>query len=245
MKRKHVQKSLCGLLWLFLWQGAVMLVHNSLLLPGPLDTFRALWRLAGTGEFYVDIGMTLLRITGGFACAVLTGTALGFLCHFSSLADAFLSPARTVIRSTPVASFIVLLWLWFTKGMVPALVSFLMVVPVVWTGVQEGLKSTDPLLIEMARAYRLHRVQKLKDIYFPSVRTHFSAAVFTGMGFAWKSGISAEVIAVPLRAIGSGIHDAKIYLNTDELFAWTSVVIIMSVLLEMCLRRLMKREKGK
>ena len=44
--------------------------------------------------------------------------------------------------------------------------------------------------------------------------------------------IAAEVLGRPARAIGSQIYDSKIYLETPDLFAWTLVVILLSVLLE-------------
>lgn len=237
--------ALCVLFWLAVWQGAALLAGSALLLPGPLDTARALLHLGATEVFWQSVGMTLLRVLLGYLLAVAAGTLLGFACHFSFVADALLSPVRTVVRCTPVASFIVLLWLWLSKDAVPAFVSALMVIPVMWTGVQEGLKGTDPKLLEMARAYKFSRFAKFRDIYLPSLRTHFSAACSTGLGFAWKSGISAEVIAVPLRAMGTGIHDAKIYLETDTLFAWTAAVIVLSVLLEKGLRALSGKGRAK
>ena len=52
------------------------------------------------------------------------------------------------------------------------------------------------------------------------------------MGLAWKAGIAAEVLAHAANSIGGQIYDAKIYIETADLFAWTAVVILMSVLLE-------------
>lgn len=242
MKRK-LAALLSVLFWLIVWEGASLFTGSTLLLPGPVDTFQTLVRLCATAVFWQSVGMTLLRVILGFVLAVIVGTAMALLCTFWAPFEALFGPLRTVIRCTPVASFIVLLWLWFSKDAVPAFVSTLMVVPVIWTGVQEGLKAADPLLLEMSRAYRFPFLKKLRDLYFPSLRSHLAAACSTGLGFAWKSGISAEVIAVPLRAVGTGIHDAKVLLETDTLFAWTAAVILLSVLLEKGLRLI--TEKGR
>ncbi len=241
--KKRFAALLSVLFWLTVWEVASLFTGNTLLLPGPVDTFHALMRLCATAVFWQSIGMTLLRVLLGYVLAVLVGTGMALLCTFLSPMETLFGPLCTGIRCTPVASFIVLLWLWLSKDAVPAFVSALMVVPVIWTGVQEGLKAVDPLLLEMSRAYRFPFLKKLRDLYFPSLRSHFSAACLTGLGFAWKSGISAEVIAVPLRAIGTGIHDAKVLLETDTLFAWTAAVILLSVLLEKGLHLI--TEKGK
>ena len=160
------------------------------------------------------------------------------------LAETLLSPLRGVIRATPVSSFIILVLLWIQRGRVPAFISFLMVLPIVWTGVQQGLHATDPQLLEMARAYRFSRWKKLRYLYAPSVRPYFAAACMTGLGFAWKSGIAAEVIALPALSVGKNLYDAKIYLERADLFAWTLAVILLSLGLEALLKRAIGRIRG-
>jgi len=239
--KKALISVIAVLFWIGVWWGVSLLVDLPLLLPSPPDTVKRLWADLGTEVFWAQTGATLLRVLCGYALSVLLGTLLAFLCHFVRTADALLSPLRTVIRCTPVASVIILLWLWLDKNMIPAFISCLMVIPIVWGNVQEGLNAADPLLIEMGKAYHLTPAKMLRHIWFPSIRSHFAAACATGLGFAWKSGISAEVIAKPLRAIGSAVADAKVYLETDELFAQTLVVILISLLLEKLLVWLIRK----
>ena len=67
-----------------------------------------------------------------------------------------------------------------------------------------------------------------------------TAAVTTGVGFAWKSGIAGEVIAIPKDAIGTQLYDAKVYLETTDLFAWTVVIVVLSVLIEKLFTRIIQ-----
>ena len=53
--------------------------------------------------------------------------------------------------------------------------------------------------------------------------------------------MAAEVLCQPKLAIGTQLYYGKIYLETDRLFAWTAVVIVLSVLLERLLRRLLRQ----
>lgn len=238
---KYVRGGLVALIWLGVWQGLALIVRLPLLLPGPGDTLAALIRLAGTAPFWQSLGLTLLRVAAGYLCAVAAGILLAAGCWRLGWLEALLSPLRTVIRATPVTSFIILVLLWIAAGRVPVFISFLMVLPIVWTGVQEALKNVDRELEEMTWAYRFTKTRRLRYLYAPSVKPALTAACVTGLGFAWKSGIAAEVIAQPLFSVGKNLHDAKVYLETTELFAWTAAVILLSMGLEAVLKRLIRR----
>ena len=155
--------------------------------------------------------------------------------------DAFLSPLSRIIRSTPVASFIMLLFLFLTKERIPTVTSFLMVMPVVWSNVYEGITGTDVKLLEMAKVFRLSFPDTLRHIYIPAIMPFFMAAAKAGMGLAWKAGIAAEVLASPSLGIGTELYNAKIYLETADLFAWTAVIIAISVALERLFIKLLRR----
>ena len=235
---------LVSLFWLGVWYLAAHFVGLPLILPGPVDTVAALIGLVQTGDFWRSCGYTLLRVVAGFSAAVVLSALLGILCHFAPLAEVFLSPLRSIIKATPVTSFIILVLLWVSKGQVPAFISFLMVLPIIWGGVQGALGATDKNLLEMAAAYRFSLGKKLRWIYFPSVWPHFLASGMTGLGFAWKSGIAAEVIALPAFAIGMHLYNTKIYLERAELFAWTLTVILLSMALETALKKAVGRIRG-
>ena len=237
---KPVKTILIALCWLLLWQLAAMAVGSALLLPSPIVTAKALVRLGGTALFWETTGMTLLRVAAGFLLGMAAGTVLGILTALSRGADAFLGPLRSVVKATPVTSFIILVLLWLTTTLTPVFISFLMVMPIAWTNVREGIMAVDRQLIEMAEIFRLPRRARLKHIYLPSVAPQYLAACTTGFGFAWKSGVAAEVIARPALSIGKYLYESKLYLNTDELFAWTVAVILLSMVLERLLVRAIK-----
>ncbi len=244
--KKLLRHSLTGLFWLGAWWLIARAVGLPKLLPGPAETASALARLAVTEVFWRSVGMTMARVALGYACAVAAGVLLAAGCWRFSWADALLSPLRSVIRATPVSSFILLVWLWLRRGHVPVFISFLMVLPIVWTATQEALAHTDGDLKEMTNLYRFSPWKKLRYLYAPSVRPAFSAACMTGLGFAWKSGIAAEVIALTPDSVGKHLSDAKNYLEYPDLFAWTVTVILLSMALEGLLKSFArKRREGK
>lgn len=218
--------------WLAVWQTAYLYTGQELLLVSPAGAFSRLVELAGGISFWQTILASCGRILSGYLSAVAVGTLLAVLTSLSPLLHALFSPVLGIIRSTPVASFIILVLVWMSTNDIPGFMSFLMVAPMIWANVHTGIQNVDRKLLEMAVVYRIPRLRRVEAIYIPSVMPYFTAACSTSLGFAWKSGIAAEVIALPKAAIGKQIYNSKIYLETADLFAWTIAVIILSVIIE-------------
>lgn len=218
--------------WLLVWQLLSFLIGSELLLPSPWAVVRSFCGLAQTTEFYRSILHTLLRVAAGFAAGMTAGLLAGALTAFSHAADVLLTPLKNIIKATPVTSFIVLILLYFSSNVTPSAVAFIAVLPICWSNVCEGLRQTDKKMTELAHAYAFGRKKTLREIYFPAVRPYLSAAATTGLGFAWKSCVAAEVIALSKNSVGRALYESKLYLETAELFAWTASVVLISVLFE-------------
>ena len=232
-------------IWLIIWEMIYLIVGKELLVPSPIHVFLKIISLGKTLVFWENIAFSILRILLGFFAALLIGTLIGILTALFRSLDAFLSPISKIIKATPVASFIILLFIFLAKNHIPAFAAFLMVLPIVWSNVYEGIKSCSQQLLEMAEVFHLKRAIILTKIYIPSVIPFFMAAARTGMGIAWKAGVAAEVLTSPTFGIGTALYRSKIYLETTELFAWTAVIILISVILEKLFLRLMQKLQKK
>ena len=242
-KTKAIRKLLAAIFWLAVWQIASMVVGKDLILPGPFSVLKALGQLVLQGSFWLSILLTMFRIMLGYCLGVISGCLLALACCFSKTLNTLLSPIVRMVRATPVASFIILAMLWMSKGGVPVLMSALMVTPVIWGNLIEGYESRDMKISEMARVYHLGTWKTLRFVHIPSLMPALKAACLTALGLAWKSGIAAEVLSQPKKAIGTNIYYSKVYLETPELFAWTASVIALSFLLETVVKRLLARQK--
>ena len=218
--------------WVAVWQIVGMCIAQEVLFPLPSAVASALLRLAATAKFRQAVGMSMLRILTGYVSGMAAGTVLAAATARWKAADAIISPLLRTIRAVPVASFIILLLIWISASQLPAVSVFLMITPLAWDNVSEGIRRTDIQLLEVARVFRLGRRQELLRIRVPSVMPYFITAATSGLGLAWKSGIAAEVISLPAMSIGKELRDAKIYIETPEVFAWTVVVIVLSLALE-------------
>ena len=232
MGKGFAKKIAAGAVWLLIWLLCWLAVGKDVLIPSPAAVLLRLGQLICTLPFWQQVGLSILRILTGFALALVLGTVFGALTARSALAVTLLSPALRTVRAIPVASFIILLFVLMSKEYIPTVTSFLMVLPVVWSNVDQGVRSTDIQLLEMAQVFRLSRRKVLRHIWLPQVAPFFLAAARTGMGLAWKAGVAAEVLAAPRLGIGRALYEAKVYLETADLFAWTAVIVCISVILE-------------
>ena len=228
-------------LWLLVWQGASMAIDQQILLVSPVRVVVRLLEMALTAELWTSIGFSLLRIGAGFLLAAALGAGLAALSARFSRVEELLAPAMLAIQSVPVASFIILALIWFSSRSLSVLISFLIVLPVLYTNLLSGIRAADPQLLEMARVFRVPALRGIRYVYLPQVLPYFRSACGSALGLCWKSGIAAEVIGMPDGSIGEQLQQAKIYLNTPDLFAWTLVIVLVSLIFEKVFLALLKR----
>lgn len=219
-------------LWLLLWQAAAKAVGQELLLVSPRTVFCRLLQLVGQPVFWQAVFSSCGRIMTGVLLALAVGTVLAVLMGRFSFLYAFFRPALQVIKATPVASFIILALVWIRSDALGAFAAFLMVLPMVWANLYEGIGAVDRDLLEMAKAYRFSPGKRLRYLYLPSLLPYFAAACGAGIGIGWKAGVAAEVLGLPKNSIGKALYNAKIYLEMPDLFCWTAVIILLSLAFE-------------
>lgn len=225
--------------WLIMWEGMSIVIGSDIVLSPPGKVLRILFTLVREADFWQIIASSTLRILFGFLLALITGTVFAVLSYKSRLFSELVSPLMKVVKATPVASFIILALIWIRSKNLSVLISFLMVVPVVYMNIQQGLMNTNEKLLQFAEVFRISPLKRIKAIYFPAILPYLVSAVSIGLGFGFKSGIAAEVIGIPSKSIGEKLYEAKLYLMTGDLLAWTIVIILISVLLEKGVMKLM------
>ena len=194
-------------------------------------------------RFLQCVGMSLARTAVAYVLGVAMGAVLAVLAKCVPLLRALIQPMLAVIRATPVASFIILALVWLSAGNVPILTGLLIVMPVVYANVTEGVDSTDPQLLEMAHMFGWSETKIWRRVLLPSALPAFLTACEACVGMCFKATIAAEVIGVPRNAMGTQLYNAKVYLETDALLAWTVVIIALSMLTEKLLGLAFERGK--
>lgn len=222
-----------------------MLVQEEIFIVSPFQTLERIFALVKERAFWHTVGMSFLRIISGYALGVVFGVLFAFFMSVSKVLKELISPLIRLAKTVPVASFIILALLWLQKDYVPIFITFLIVLPIVTENVYEAIGQTPKIYLDVARVYKFGFFKTVKTVYFHSILPHFGAAAITALGLSWKSGVAAEVIAKPVLSIGYNLYKSKINIETADLFAWTAVVVALSVLLEKIIKRiLLKITKG-
>jgi len=230
--------------WLAVWQAAALTVDRDFLLASPLQVARTLITLLPTVDFWTTVGWSLGRVALGFLGATLIGAVLAITSTAWPVARALWDPAIAAIRSAPVVSFIILLLLWTDSSRLSIFTSLLMVLPVMYTNVLQGIEHRDRALLEAASVFRVPFRRRVVAIDIPAVVPFLAAACRVGVGLAWKSGVAAEVIGVADGSIGERLYEAKIFLSSTDLFAWTIVIVALSVACERLVLRALRTIPG-
>ncbi len=221
-----------ALFWLIIWYALALYVDKEILLPKPEVVFLRLRDLGIEPEFWLSCSTTVLRIVIGTVLGCIFGIILAFAMLISEVVCKIFAPVIYAVKATPVASFIIAALYWLNRGEVPAFISFLIVLPVICDAVYSGIKNTDRKLLEVAKVYRFSLRRKISYLYIPSAVPYFLSALKTSIGMAWKSGVAAEVLCTPANSIGRELYQSKVLLETPDTFAWTLVIIILSVIFE-------------
>lgn len=237
---KYKYSILAVIFWIFVWQMISLMVNKPVIMASPMAVVKTLISLSGTKVFWLSIFLSFWKIICGFLLALLAGSLLAVLSHHCRLIRELVSPLIKIVKAIPVASFIILALIWIQGKNLSILTSFLMVTPVIYSNVLEGLSNVDGKMLEMAQVFNVGKLKKIRFIYIPSLMPYFVSACSLGLGFCWKSGIAAEVIGLPDNSIGEQLYEAKLYFMTSDLFAWTIVIVIISVVFEKVVMNLLK-----
>ncbi len=225
---------------ILLWQLLAMKLDQKLLLATPVDVAKTLGVLVKSQEFYSAIAYSMGRILFGLLIGAAVGIACALLAGRWHFMEVLFWPYFSAMKATPVASIVILCLVWLSGRRLSVFIVFLVVTPVIYTNILAGIKNLDLKMKDMARVFGINGLHRLLYVYLPELKTYIVAAFTLSTGMAFKAGIAAEVIGTPGGSVGKMLYNAKVYLETPELFAWTLVIIVLSVVVEQVILGLVK-----
>jgi len=232
MTKSVIKKLLVIFIWLCIWQFISYLTGLELIIASPVKVFLSFFSLLKTQLFYKCMINSFVKIILGFIIAFITGIVFATAANQFQFIKEFLSPLIYLMKALPVASFIILLLIWAGSKNLSVVISFIVVVPMIYIGTLEGFNNLDKKLLEMSKVFRMGRLKKTRYIYAPEIFPYIISNCKIALGMCWKAGISAEVIGLPSKSIGEQMYLSKLYLMTDKLLAWSIAIIIVSVIFE-------------
>lgn len=227
--KQVLKKAGAVLIALAFWQLAAMLIHQRILLVSPIQVLLRLTTIWQTEGFFMSIWFTFYHIVAGYLLGVGFGILLAVLADRWSWIETLLWPWVITVKTVPVASFVVICLIWLSAKNLSSFISFLIVFPIIYQNMLTGLRTRDPKLTEMAAVFRVRGLRRLTMITLPQIRSYLVTACSITAGMAWKAGVAAEIIGTPNGSIGKMLYTSKMYLDTDDLLAWTVIIVILSV----------------
>lgn len=245
--KKALKITLTVIFWIGIWYLAVfiysliydMSLTSNAIFPYPHQVIIKLSMLLTRLEFYLSTLSSLLRIIISTVTAVILGVLFAILCSKFDFLNFILKPFLTTIKSVPVTVFVFILYL-LIFDFTSMLITFLMVFPIVFANVYEGIKNIDTELLEVCQVYQIPFSKRIKSLYLPTVMPYFISALITSIGLAWKAGIAAEALCPPENSMGLHISLAKQNIENDELFAWALALVVINIIFEFLLKKLIK-----
>lgn len=219
-------------LWIAIWQVLSSIIKQEVLLPSPIHVLFSLLQLVKETSYYRDIFNSLYHVLYGYFLALIFSCFLSLLSARNQGIKSIVSPLFTFIKSTPVASFILLAFLLFGSQGLSSFICFLMSLPIMYTNLLEGLTSIPKTMLDAAKVYNMSSKDQFRYIYLPNAIPFFLSGCSVSLGLAWKSGIAAEVIGIARYSLGERLYNAKLFLDTSQLFAVTITIILLSWLSE-------------
>lgn len=237
---KRLLTAIPFLLCLAAWQFLFLLNHGRVI-PAPAETFLALVRILSQPEAWLEIAATLSRGAGGLALGSLVGITAGIAVGRHKHAMNAITPVITLVQSCPPIVWISMLLVWLSVGgVVPLMVTFISVVPVLFLTTANAVNALDEGWFDVASVYRIPYIKQLKSIILPGITKGLSAGFSYAFGIAWKVTATAEFFGAP-NGIGARIFHCYRNLNLPELFAWTLVIAILGITLETTVVRRLRK----
>src|SRR6195256_3108517 len=221
------------------WIGS--LFAGARMLPDPATVFEAILAEARSGELFLHLGATLVRVFLAFTLAMALGTALGLLMGRSRLADRLGDTWLLILLNLPALVVIVLAYIWAGLTQVAAIAAVAVnKLPNAAVTVREGARALDPGLDEMARVFGMPRWKSFRHVVLPQLAPYLAAASRSGLSLVWKIVLVVELLGRP-NGVGFEIGIAFQLFDVTRILAYalsftTIVLAIETFLVQPCER---------
>ncbi|NLM18746.1 MAG: ATP-binding cassette domain-containing protein [Clostridiaceae bacterium] len=226
--------------FLFLWQFLSLVVNNQILLPHPLTVLQALGKLIFEKSFRLGIISSLISIVGGFFIGLILGILLGHLAFFMNWSETFINPVIYILKSSPLAAITIILMIWIKTSVLPFALILIAIIPPIYYSTKSGLSGAATNLLEMAFVFRFKKRHTYRTIYLPALIKETLPSLDYTSGLAWKAGITGEIMAQPFSRIGTNLYNAKIRLESSQVLAHLTVILILSLLMNYLVKTIIR-----
>jgi NitT/TauT family transport system permease protein len=194
-------------------------------LPKIAETLLA---MLADGTMLHHAGMTLYRMSCGFALAVAIGLPLGILMGRFRPLEHFVMPLASALMPIPSLAWVPVFILWFGLGnTVSILIVFYAALFPMILNAWSGVRAVNQLWLRAAGAMGADETRLFWKVILPGASPFIITGLRQAFLRAWIAVVGAEMLASSDWGLGWVIYDAKEFLNTDVMLA--SLVVIGAI----------------
>ena len=217
---------------LIIWEALSKSVNQEIIIPSLLSVGREFSMILTSGRAWRVILATLLRITFTFSFDLLLALILGIPAGLNQTIEQAVRPIESAARTVPTMGVVLLALIWLDKEMTPVFVSSLIVFPILYRSVLDGILNIDRRLVDFHKVHQIPFGKTLKNFYIPSMLPFLKTGTIASLGLLFKVMITSEVLSQPDNAIGTIFQIERAQLNTAGVMAWCIFMIAVSALFE-------------
>lgn len=237
-------RSISAVLILFLlWEIIAVQTGNDIIMPYPGDVISFMVSQLRSQTFYLSVGYTLMRAVFGLVWAFGAALICAWAAYRSKVFKDLFYPILLFTRSVPNVSYIIIILLWFGREKSSSIITFLILFPVIYANLYQGLHHIDPNLLNVIRIYPEKRSYQIRKLYLPLLQSAVYASISSGISLGFKVGVMAEILGQAPVGVGRQMNLCKIMMDMTGVFAWTGWIIILLVILEGILYLIMNQKK--
>lgn len=222
---------------LLVWLGASLAINNEAILPSISSVIVKAFEIVGKSEFASALGATVLHSLIGFAISFVVGFALAVLATRFKWVKRVCMPMVSAIRLLPTMAIALIVYLWTSAVVAPALVAFVVVMPTVYSQSLVALSSVDGELLQMAKVYEIKQSRVISKIYLPIISDALIETIATTLSLTLKVVIASEVLVGSGDSLGQLMFLAQnTYADSVLLFALVFWSIVIGLVAEWTIR---------
>ncbi|MBS7525859.1 ABC transporter permease subunit [Fusibacter paucivorans] len=232
-------RGLSAIALLITWWILSVMIGKQYIMPSPISVLKEIVNLLTTSTFYYTVFSTIFRTLICVVISLIGGVVLGIASGYYTALRGFLAPFIRIMQTLPTIVVIVYVIIWLSSAIAPIFVTWLITMPIVYANVLEGYDAISVEYREVFAVYELSPMKQLRCLVLPSVKPYLKAAVIAVTSLGLKVMIASEVLGQTQGSIGKSIQIAKINLQTEIVFAWAIVTIVIAISLEALLKKVL------
>lgn len=223
-----------------LWQAIVYLFNlPPFILPGPFSVAQSL--VANFSYLAGHAGITASEILIGLGLGLFLGVATGFVMAMSISVERLVFPIVLATQALPVFAIAPLLVLWFGFGLASKIIMATLIIyfPIT-SAFYDGLRRTDPDLLDLGRIAGASSLQSLLHLRVPSALPALASGVRVGATLAPIGAVVGEWVGSSA-GLGFVMLHANARMQTDLMFAALIILALFVLLLRFATEHLTRR----